>query len=279
MSLQARLATLITAIGTDVKALKTTLKILDGITSLSDTEQPLNALEWRYGGGSGQSLTGKLSTISPVVASVIVNRSELWARVKSRDGTSSADRLILDSDGKSFLFVPIVTALPTTGPSGGALMDGQECHFLADATNGVVWYLKYKTSTGKWHYVGGPPLFAEVTNQDSTGSTGAYVGITNAGPSIAIPVAGDYIVQTGAVHNQNTASANSYMSYDIGGTGAVDADGVFWQNATALNAYTPGTRTRRKTLTAVTLTSKYKASAGVSTFRDRWMMVKPIRLG
>jgi hypothetical protein len=279
MSLQSRLAALITQIGADIKALQAkTPTILNRTTSLSDAEQPLFATEWRDG-GSGGSLIAKLAGINPVIASVISNRSELWTRVKSRDGTLSQDRLVLDSDGKSDFLPLVVTALPTTSPSGGALYDGQECYYLADATNNVVWHLKYKTSTAKWHYVGGPPLYAETTNQDSTGSTGAYIALGNAGPSIPIPLAGTYMVSQGAVHNSNTASANSYMSYDIGATGAVDADGIFWQNSTALNAYTPGTRTRRKTLTAVTLTSKYKASAGFSTFRDRWMSVLPVTVG
>jgi hypothetical protein len=52
----------------------------------------------------------------------------------------------------------LVTSLPTTGPSGGALVDGQECRYLADATNGVVWNLKYKSSASKWYFIGGSSL-------------------------------------------------------------------------------------------------------------------------
>lgn len=274
MSQQTRLASLISAIGADVKALSTTLKILTGATSLSDTEQPLSAVEWRYGGGSGQNLTGKLTTISPIVSAVVVNRSELWGRVKSRDGTSFADRMFFDSDGKSDFMPTVVSALPSTP------YDGQEIFYLVNAT-GTVWHLKYQgqsLASFKWAFVGGSPIYAEVTTQESLTST-SYAALANAGPSIAVPLPGDYLVTQGATHNQNTASANSFMSYDIGGTGAVDADGIFWQNATALNAYVPGTRTRRKTLaTALTLTSKYKVSAGSGTFRDRWMSVIPIRV-
>jgi hypothetical protein len=34
----------------------------------------------------------------------------------------------------------LVTALPATP------VDGQECHFVADATNGVVWHMKYRAA-------------------------------------------------------------------------------------------------------------------------------------
>jgi hypothetical protein len=67
------------------------------------------------------------------------------------------------------------------------------------------------------------------------------------------------------------------MSYDIGGTAAVDADGTESFGGAAGHHQ----RTKRKTgLSAITLTSKYRAPGGsLHTFSDRFISVLPIRLG
>jgi len=71
----------------------------------------------------------------------------------------------------------------------------------------------------------------------------------------------------------------AFHSYDIGGTGAVDADAVYGQSPGATGAAS-SVRTRRKAaLTVVTLTSKYRATSAVNClFASRWMAVVPVRL-
>jgi hypothetical protein len=128
----------------------------------------------------------------------------------------------------------------------------------------------------KWVFMGGPALFAEVTTVQGTAST-TFVALATAGPSITVPRAGDYDVEIGCrVENASTASA--VHSYDIGGTGAVDADGVI--HATTLNNGPQGGRPRRKTgLAASTaLVSKYRTTAGTAMFSNRWMRVTPVRV-
>jgi len=166
-----------------------------------------------------------------------------------------------------------ITTLPTVP------FNGQEVFYLADDTNGIVWHLKYReasASTYKWEVVGGPPMFAEVATQQSTGS-GTYAALATAGPSLTVPLAGDYDVEIGAqVFNGTACQAN--MSYDIGGTGAVDADS--WEVGIAVNTYPAGSRMRRKTALAAStaLVSKYKTSAGTAFFKNRWMRVQPVRV-
>lgn len=157
-------------------------------------------------------------------------------------------------------------------------INGQEYYYVADSTNGVVWHFKYRTTSGKWECVGGPPLFAEVTTGETTASA-TYVALTTAGPSIAIPLAGDYDVEIGARIASDSANQGGRMSYDIGGTGAVDADNVFNIMGTGVSGGSLA-RVRRKTgLTAVTLTAKYRTTGlGICTFESRWMRVTPVRL-
>lgn len=176
-------------------------------------------------------------------------------------------------------FTTPITALP------GAPVDGDMCLFqsTAMATDGAVWMLRYRSGGGtyKWEFVGGTPLYAEVTTAETTGS-GSYVALGTAGPIVTLPLAGDYDVEIGMAATPNTANGSTaVMSYDIGGTGAVDVDAYSVQNPnTGIGAIISGSRSRRKTgLTAVALTSKYKVGNGANTFSGRWMKVTPIRVG
>lgn len=85
----------------------------------------------------------------------------------------------------------VYTSLPTSPD------DGQELRFLADATNGVIWNLRYRAasaSTYKWEFIGGQRLRALNSGAHlnfSTTGVGTYAAVTN-GPTLAVPLAGDY---------------------------------------------------------------------------------------
>lgn len=165
-----------------------------------------------------------------------------------------------------------------TSPEGTkGVVAGDEVYLEVDATNGVIWHLVYESTetTYKWRFLGGPALYSEVVATEVTGGT-VYQALTTAGPSIPLPRAGDYDVNVGA--GAFGVAASSFMSYDIGGTAAVDADGYF-VNPGAGNLASSGSRPRRKTaLTAVTLTAKYKSAVTGQSFLNRWMQVTPARL-
>jgi hypothetical protein len=85
---------------------------------------------------------------------------------------------------------PLVTSLPTTG-----LYDGLEVYYLADAVNGVIWHLRYRTGGGtyKWEVLGGSPLVAEVMSGISqpTFQTDTWGSVTG-DPTIVAALAGEY---------------------------------------------------------------------------------------
>jgi hypothetical protein len=70
------------------------------------------------------------------------------------------------------------------------------------------------------------------------------------------------------------------MSYDIGGTGAVDGDACFGIGHDNNNTQVSSPMgNEQKTLTASTaLVSKYKVSAQTIQFDNRWMSVTPLRV-
>jgi len=153
------------------------------------------------------------------------------------------------------------------------LEDGDEAYVEVDSANGLLWHLVFEASeaTYKWRFLGGPPLWSEVTAAESTAST-TYVGLTTAGPTVALPKSGDYDVQHG--YRATTNTGDMRHSYDIGATAAVDADACFSQTEESSLI-----RRRRKTgLGAVSLTSKYRVTSGTQAFADRFMAVTPVRI-
>jgi hypothetical protein len=157
--------------------------------------------------------------------------------------------------------------------------DGDEVYLEVDSTNGIEWHLVYRTAeaTYKWRYLGGPPMSAEVATAESTAST-AFAALATAGPSIALPRAGDYMVMHGSEIYATGAMLAGYHSYDIGVTGAVDADAARVLTGTATEGAQVLRRKRKTGLTAVSLVSKYRTTASTAAFTFRGLNIIPVRL-
>jgi hypothetical protein len=170
--------------------------------------------------------------------------------------------------------------LATTLP--GSPVDGQEAILVDSLTLPTyAWRFRYTasiTDAYKWVYVGGAPIVTEVATIGTINS-GTYGALASAGPSFALPRAGIYEVEVGARMYNNTASADAAMSYDIGGTAAVDADAVDTFGPGVTDA-THNSMVKTKTIaTAVTLTAKYRSAAGsTASFEKRFMRVVPVRV-
>lgn len=189
------------------------------------------------------------------------------------------------------------TGAVTGGPTRVSVLpsspvNGEEVYFVADATAGVIWHLRYNSGSAspyKWEVVGGPPLQSEVvTSANETTSSTSFVALTTAGPSIALPLAGEYDIETSMLCWHSASNGACYMSYDIGATAAANADAA-QGNAAVVNigGFTPR-RVRRKTIAApVTLTAKYATSGATMTVggtasvlgAHRRMSATPIRVG
>ena len=88
---------------------------------------------------------------------------------------------------------------PTVSPSIGtslptAPVDGQE-FTLVDSLSAPTysWKLRYVAAkaSNKWVFIGGTPMTARIAASESTTSA-TYAAMTTPGPSLTIPVAGDY---------------------------------------------------------------------------------------
>lgn len=172
-----------------------------------------------------------------------------------------------------------VVALP------GAPFDGQEIYFVADDVKGILWRFKYhaaSVSAYKWEFVGGSSFYDEVETVESTNSL-AFTSLTTAGPSITLPLAGEYDIQTGFNGFNDAAGGDAIMSYAIGATAAVDADRIESYSGSASSVQGSVGRNRRKIIaaSAQAIVSKYRrgGGGGNATFEKRWMRITPVRVG
>ncbi len=219
------------------------------------------------------ALTGSI-TAADIAAAAGIAKSQLAALNLVNADIDAAAGI---AKSKVLGWATYVTSLP------GSPADGDEVYYLADATNRILWHLRYNASGGtyKWEVLGGTPLYAEVTTSETLASAGSYQALTTAGPSITVPLPGEYEVTVGSLAGTGTVGGDMFHSYDIGGTGAVDADATRTLGADGDARNVHMSRTRRKTFTAATtaIVSKYKSTTTARGFRDRWLRIVPLRVG
>ena len=189
----------------------------------------------------------------------------------------------LDGTGK----VPVAQlpgatgAVPTftfSATPPGSPAEGDLWYLPADATNGVVWMFRYRAASAsafKWEFVGGDPLFSEVAASQSTAST-TYVSLATAGPTIAMPRSGDYLLRYGAVCAPQAAGAG-LMSPLVNGIAGTPADGHCVQQGVVGSINVARERVFQNA-TVGSIIMQYR-STGPTVFWDvRWLTVTPIRV-
>lgn len=180
------------------------------------------------------------------------------------------------------LGAPLVTALPSNP------VDGQEVIFQSAAmlTAGVAWRFRYDASyagANKWEFIGGGPLESEVATLETTAST-SYTDLATAGPSITVPLAGDYRCRFGCrLRSSTTPAAGRQLNVGlrVGSTEAVDADSA---EMLAPAAATPATAQTRSVSVAATASDlvkmRYKSGNADATLeaKNRWLEITPERV-
>jgi len=111
---------------------------------------------------------------------------------QSFSGTNiPSDTVVTAVSGSSGAWTLTISRASTGTQSGSYTVqpqDGDEVFYVADATNGVHWHLRYRSGqTYPWEFVGGSSLTADKTSVSGNSSWQLTTGV---GP--AIPLAGDY---------------------------------------------------------------------------------------
>jgi hypothetical protein len=175
------------------------------------------------------------------------------------------------------IWVPASLNYATTLP--GSPADGQET-ILVDSTAAptYAWRLRFNSTLAKWQCIGGVPKVVTVATAEATSST-TYANLTTNGPDFTTPVAGDWQITVQARITAESGSNIAFMSYDVGGTGALDIDSAQGNIATpekpTLSALSVKTGVAASTL----LRGRYKNGGATSlTYADRRLIVIPIQV-
>lgn len=173
--------------------------------------------------------------------------------------------------------VNFVTSLPT------APLDGQEIFYVADLNAGIVWHLKYRNadpSEFKWMFLGGGCLYSKVDGNSVVNTA----GFSNfGGPSLILPLAGDYEVTYGAraIADAGAGGHDVEASYSVNGAVVDPDDGIDSYSAANTSNAMNSVRTRIKTgMTAGgTLVEQALRDVGNAGLSARWLRAIPRRVG
>ena len=146
---------------------------------------------------------------------------------------------------------------------------------LFNAGGNTYWRLTYVGGELPWAYTGGAYSVSENAAEQFVESAG-YVGA--GGPTITVPLKGTYDVILG-FRGFNFGAADSWMSYNIGATPAVDADAC-GQVGRPAGSSQRHFRLKRKTgLPANTLTCVYRTEGPNASFNSRLIGIRPVVVG
>ena len=219
--------------------------------------------------------------------------AELWGVVGTTYGSGDGSTTFNVPDTTGFIIYAqsissrVATASPpqyvTSLPSNP--VDGQTVVYAADATNGVMWTLRYRaasSSSYKWEVIGGPPMSAY--NYDSgalTTSGTAYTVVTITNPSLTLPLAGDYMLRGvgGTFISGATARVDVRLNLVAGSTTAATSYGSHY----AQYAYHQHSAAARYTVTSASTVLKAghsasAASVGIGVY-DITIEAMPVRVG
>jgi hypothetical protein len=185
-----------------------------------------------YKNGALYSYTAGLPAVQTAAAATIADKIqcnagdylELW--VQNGQATT-----VLANVQTTFLAVSLLTQAPaplpvtvppviTTGGLPSSPVDGQECYYVVDATNGVVWHLKYRAgsaSAHKWELVGGSPLLVLTTAVATAAAANTTYNLSTS--LVTIPLAGDYLVSAAGQGTGSTAGASTVTTTLYAGAG------------------------------------------------------------
>ena len=172
--------------------------------------------------------------------------------------------------------LPYATSLPTSP------VDGQEA-ILVDSLTAPTYTWRFRfnslsSSAYKWEFVGGAPITVGPVGSMATTST-AWIALTN-GPTVALPRAGDYILQWGTRGQaQNNVTADiSARSWN----GSVSGAGSTVVTGGTSNYLTGNTAVTERWLgqaAATALSLQVALTAGGSaTYEKAWMSLTPVRV-
>jgi hypothetical protein len=168
----------------------------------------------------------------------------------------------------------------------GSPSDGQATIYTDSLTAPTYhWLLIYEASTSKWMYAGGTPMSHHVVTSEAPGSSGSWVDLATAGPTLTTPLAGDWIASFGARISQGgVANQTNLIGIKVGAAavGNAQTGGLTAQNTGfgAASVYGPAGDTALAGVAASTVIKvQYNSSGNTSSaFANRYLHLTPVKV-
>lgn len=163
-------------------------------------------------------------------------------------------------------------------------VDGKEVFVVVNESAGHTWHLRCRPGNGDangnvWEFVGGAALTG-YQQQEGIKLTGAtYQNVDGLGPSVAVPLPGEYLIRVGARHRQIVNQGQGFAS--VTGTGVTPSDSFA---ARVDPGHAPESQSSVMIqlgpyqLTASTYTEVFRVMGGTGSFYARWMSFIPIKV-
>ena len=171
-----------------------------------------------------------------------------------------------------------VSTLPTSP------VDGQEIYYAANATDGVIWHLRYRSGASgdyKWEYLGGASLsIYSGANPSASLSANTWSHISTP-QEISVPLAGDHVARYSTQTYRIGASQTTYTGLRAGSTEpTVDTNTAY----TNVGADTWGPTAQIRRLDGLTPPDKiilrFRSQISATIFRyNTSLEIRPIRVG
>lgn len=176
---------------------------------------------------------------------------------------------------------PVLSALPSSA------VDGQIIRYQSAsmAALGIVWEFRYRSGlTYPWEFVGGGSWFSQVITAETTAST-TYADLATVGPSITMPLKGEYEVSWGASVDFTVITTNRVARVGLSNAGGTPADADSIRSGHANIATLTQSHQKSDTVAIAAagdvLKLQYKAaSAGTDSarFASRFLSVLPLHV-
>jgi hypothetical protein len=164
-------------------------------------------------------------------------------------------------------------------------INGQEFYYVADATNGIIWHLRYRAASAsahKWEFIGGAPLRAAIAT-DEAFPEGLWADAVTVGPQLTVPLAGDYNYFMEAdlyVNGAGTTLVNAVVGINVVGTIQDGAYSMVTSGGLTSTTARHGALIGRATSDLIKLQYNIPAAAGGSAHvRLRELQLTPVRVG
>lgn len=158
------------------------------------------------------------------------------------------------------------------------LEDGDEAYVEVDAANEVQWHVRYKSSSARWRFLGGPSLAANVATAETSAST-TYVDLATVGPSITAPLAGVMDAEISAQVGASATGGNELAALKVGAAATADADAGGGYATAATQRNSAGRDLRKTVARNDVLKLQYRENGGggqTGTWRERGLRIRPV---